>query len=64
MKCKQNIINGFVVAVHRKMFMQNLTPMSSFFTAEITNYEALDAKPSSMEELLDEAGLQKCGMLL
>lgn len=41
--------------------MRNLTPMSSSFTAEVTNFEGLDIKPTSMEELLEQAGLQKCG---
>lgn len=53
-----------VVAIQRSVFMHNLTPMTSCFTAEVTNYEALDVKPTAMEELLDKAGLRKCGKCL
>lgn len=42
--------------------MHNLTPMTSSFTAEVTNYEPLCVKPSSFEELLQKAGLQKTGI--
>lgn len=41
--------------------MHNLTPMTSRFTTEVTNYEGLNVKLTDMEELLEFAGLQKSG---
>lgn len=49
------------LAILKKVFMDNLTPMTSCFTAEVTNFEALDVKLTSVEDLLNETGLQKVG---
>lgn len=50
-----------ILAVKKTILMHNLTPMTSSYRAEVTNFEPLYVKPTSLEELLEKAGLQKAG---
>lgn len=52
-------VNIICSAIKKTFYIQNMTPMVSSFSVELTNFEAVHAKRDILQEVLVDMGYKK-----